>query len=638
MSATRTFSVVLAMWGAAALASPPVAVSPGAGEEVVQVEGRCPTFSWSLVPGAVGHRLQVYRVDERAAEPVRTVLSVELPGSAASFTPPLRRCLEVGMTYAWRVGAEHAQGELEWSEPAWFEVAGRTVFGAMGETTVAAVVDLPDKGKDGTGSGTVQGGGQASATGTSPVRPAMAAALASYFSVGSGGAVTAGPVTATSFTGDGSGLSNLQPGNISGLTAGGVTFGGAGLAQDAANFFWDDTNNRLGLGTAAPAEQLHLTGNLRLATSGAQIQLGTARFIHNTGSMNTWVGEGAGRVSFTGYQNVGVGYMALSTEATSGFGYHNTAVGSYALAATSSGSANTAVGFWALKSNTTADNNAAFGELALEYNTIGANNTGLGSYALMNNTTASRNTAVGFNALQAQAYDNGNTTYETDNTAVGAEALYSNQPGSGGGTSGAVNTAVGSKSMYRNTTGWANTAVGYQSLWANQTGLSNTAVGVNALVGAGTGSSYNTALGTNAGYNASGNYGVFLGFSAGYSEASSNRLHIATSSSKTLIYGEFDTDRVVIGDTTPGVSKGLDVNGYLRARSWVPNAPNPVCRTNQGVLGDCQQPRPSAAVASEPVPGTEIDRLREQVARQQALIAELARRIAALEAAASPRE
>jgi hypothetical protein len=50
---------------------------------------------------------------------------------------------------------------------------------------------------------------------------------------------------------------------ISGLTAGSVPFAGAGgaITQDNANFFFDDTNNRLGLGNAAPARTLDVAGN-----------------------------------------------------------------------------------------------------------------------------------------------------------------------------------------------------------------------------------------------------------------------------------------------------------------------------------------------------------------------------------------
>lgn len=52
---------------------------------------------------------------------------------------------------------------------------------------------------------------------------------------------------------------------LSGLIAGSVLFAGAGSAvsQDNANFFWDDTNNRLGIGNAAPAQALHVTGTVR---------------------------------------------------------------------------------------------------------------------------------------------------------------------------------------------------------------------------------------------------------------------------------------------------------------------------------------------------------------------------------------
>lgn len=64
---------------------------------------------------------------------------------------------------------------------------------------------------------------------------------------------------------------------LSGKTAGSVIFAGTGgvLSQDNATFFWDTTNKRLGLGNAAPARQLHVTGSslfngaIRYADAGA---------------------------------------------------------------------------------------------------------------------------------------------------------------------------------------------------------------------------------------------------------------------------------------------------------------------------------------------------------------------------------
>jgi hypothetical protein len=45
------------------------------------------------------------------------------------------------------------------------------------------------------------------------------------------------------------------------LTSGSVLFSnGSTIAQDNANFFWDDVNNRLGIGTATPEQILHIVG------------------------------------------------------------------------------------------------------------------------------------------------------------------------------------------------------------------------------------------------------------------------------------------------------------------------------------------------------------------------------------------
>jgi hypothetical protein len=64
-------------------------------------------------------------------------------------------------------------------------------------------------------------------------------------------------------------------GTTTALTTGSVVFAGASgvYSQDNANLFWDDTNNRLGIGTNAPATSLGVVGGIR-ARGGAPGALG----------------------------------------------------------------------------------------------------------------------------------------------------------------------------------------------------------------------------------------------------------------------------------------------------------------------------------------------------------------------------
>ncbi|MFI5168377.1 MAG: hypothetical protein ACHQQS_17355, partial [Thermoanaerobaculales bacterium] len=359
-----------------------------------------------------------------------------------------------------------------------------------------------------------------------------------------------------------------EPGGTLPSGTAGQTLRSNGSGWLANSFLYND-GSKVGIGTTSPNEQLELTGNLRLPTTGAtagQLLLGSHTFLHGYGSMNTFVGESSGNLSVSGYGNTGIGYMSLNADSS---GYSNAALGRESLWKNLSGGGNTAMGMWALHSNTTADNNAAFGIESLRDNTTGHENTALGSYALLSNTvginntavghqsliantSAGRNTAVGVSALYSQSYANGGTAWDTNNTAVGGSALYSNQPTSTG--NGNYNTAIGADSMTKNTTGWSNTAVGYASLWANTAGFSNTALGANALNGAAAAGSYNTAVGFDAGSGATGSSNVLLGFGAGFSETGSNRLHIANSRDTTLIWGDFTAGAVVVNDTATALT------------------------------------------------------------------------------------
>jgi hypothetical protein len=178
----------------------------------------------------------------------------------------------------------------------------------------------------------------------------------------------------------------------------------------------------------------------------------------------------------------------------------NTAVGSAAMDAITSGTVNTAVGSTALSANTTAASNTAIGYGALATATTGGLNTAVGRSALLDLTTGTPNVAVGAYAGQSVTtgasntfigYQAGDATTTADgNTAVGRDSLVAN-------TTGDQNTAVGAISLDANTTGRNIVAVGYNALGANTTGASNVAVGMNALR-LNTTAANNTAVGTDA--------------------------------------------------------------------------------------------------------------------------------------------
>ncbi|MDE2030082.1 MAG: hypothetical protein KGI97_05900, partial [Alphaproteobacteria bacterium] len=125
----------------------------------------------------------------------------------------------------------------------------------------------------------------------------------------SGAALTVnGTVAATTFFGNGSGLTGIGGSSISGFTQGSVIFASSsgGLTQDNSKFFWDDTNHRLGIGTSAPARALDIDSNgaLRLENAGNGIE-----FLQS--SATDWeLAQVGTNTSFSFNGNVGIGTNA----------------------------------------------------------------------------------------------------------------------------------------------------------------------------------------------------------------------------------------------------------------------------------------------------------------------------------------
>ncbi len=130
----------------------------------------------------------------------------------------------------------------------------------------------------------------------------------------------------------------------------------------------------------------------------------------------------------------------------------DTAYGTYALSADTTGSINTAFGFWALSNNTTGTYNTGIGAKALWSNSGGYYNTAVGPLALEGNTTGNYNMAVGPFALEFN-------TYGSVNSGLGFFALHAT-------TTGGYNTAVGPFALENNTVGTENIGVGYAAGYA----------------------------------------------------------------------------------------------------------------------------------------------------------------------------
>lgn len=107
--------------------------------------------------------------------------------------------------------------------------------------------------------------------------------IINLFSLIIAGLIPASPTTKTRILGiDDSGLVKT----FTMPTAGSVLFSdGTTIASDPAHFFWDDTNNRLGILTNAPAYTLDINGTVRASTSLITPVIGNAAGIT---ANNTW--------------------------------------------------------------------------------------------------------------------------------------------------------------------------------------------------------------------------------------------------------------------------------------------------------------------------------------------------------------
>jgi hypothetical protein len=214
--------------------------------------------------------------------------------------------------------------------------------------------------------------------------------------------------------------------SIADMTQGSVPFFGASglLSQDNNNLFWDNTNSRLGIGTNAPASELHIVGSLRMVDGNEGADKIMVSDANGTGSwktnadLNIKIDDLAdGKSEYNGSAGTGSSvFLGEDSGAADNGTNNNVGVGVSTLEANISGSYNTAFGRASLFRNTSGSFNAAYGAESLFNSSTGNNNTANGYQALFNNTTGDYNTALGYRA--------GFNANGTANVFIGNQAGY----------------------------------------------------------------------------------------------------------------------------------------------------------------------------------------------------------------------
>jgi hypothetical protein len=227
------------------------------------------------------------------------------------------------------------------------------------------------------------------------------------------------------------------------------------------------------------------------------------------------------------------------------------------------GDNNSFIGHQSGYTNSTGASNSYFGAKS-GYFSNGSNNVFSGAFAGYR-ATGNFNTFTGYSS--GTNYDPTGVSGTTQNS--GANNTFYGYLTGKSNSSGNNNVFVGSSAGFANSTGAYNiftgTGAGYNHTTGNGNIFLGSFSGSNNVSGEG-----NTFLGNEAGINNTGSGNVFLGRAAGKNDTGNNKFYIANSDATPLIYGDFTSGKVGIGqvfnyitsDKFPSTSGSVSVSNY----------------------------------------------------------------------------
>jgi len=301
-----------------------------------------------------------------------------------------------------------------------------------------------------------------------------------------------------------------------------------------------------------------------------------------TGDYNSFLGYHAGYSNTSGVQN---SFLGSYSGANNGIGSNNTFIGYNSGFTNSTGSSNSFIGNGSGYSNLSGNYNIFIGPNSGSNNVSGSYNIFIGALTGGNSTGGYENIFMGYRAgfSNLSGHDNTFLGHEagftnndgTGNMFIGVQTGYSNTSGSQNiffgnasgysNTSGGSNVFLGTESGTKNTIGTGNVFVGRASGWRHISGDNNIYIGLSAAQQEQTGQN-NTIIGARAGEFTNNRTGdVFIGYKAGSSESYDNRLIIANTDTKNLVYGDFANDWVIVNNKL-----GINVSQFLIG-SWALN-------------------------------------------------------------------